>query len=110
VRVSARRPSIVELARISTNVDTKYYYVSNNIGVAMTALEARSRTIRGRLPADLSPTGKLVYLYLAERGSATASDLKTALGVPQIRLYPALDALERQDLLERVGDEFGVPR
>jgi len=76
----------------------------------MTALKARSRTTRARLPAGLSPTGKLVYLYLAERGSATVSDLKTALGVPQIRLYPAIDALERKNLLERAGDEFAVPR
>ena len=76
----------------------------------MTALESRSRTSHARLPAELSPTGKLVYLYLAERGSATATDLKKALGVPQIRLYPAIDALEREELLERAGDEFAVPR
>lgn len=76
----------------------------------MTALKARTRAARDELPRELSPTGKLVYLYLAVRGSATVDDLKTALGVPQIRLYPALEALERKDLLERTGEEFAVPR
>ena len=75
----------------------------------MTALTSRSTPARRQLPTDLSPTGKLVYLYLTERGSATAEELKAALGVPQIRLYPALEALERQDLIDRAGDEFATP-
>ena len=74
----------------------------------MTALTTRSGRARTRLPTELSPTGKLVYLYLVERGSATADDLKAALGVPQIRLYPALEALERADLVDRSGEEFDV--
>lgn len=76
----------------------------------MTALTTRTAPARGQLPVELSPTGKLVYLYLAERGDATAEDLKEALGMPQIRLYPALDALERKDLLSRRGEEFAVAR
>ena len=76
----------------------------------MTALKSRSKPARRQLPAELSPTGKLVYLYLTERGSATAEELKADLGVPQIRLYPALSALERQDLIDRAGDEFAAPR
>ncbi len=76
----------------------------------MTALKTRSKPARHELPTDLSPTGKLVYLYLTERGNATAEELKADLGVPQIRLYPALSALERQDLVDRTGDEFAAPR
>lgn len=76
----------------------------------MTALEAPAARPVTRLPTELSPTGKLVYLYLSERGSASAEDLKEALGVPQIRLYPTLYSLERRDLVHRIGDRFAVPR
>lgn len=97
-------------AESSSNVDTKYYYPSNYSEESMTALKARARPARHELPPELSPTGKLVYLYLTQRGSATAEELKADLGVPQIRLYPALSALEREDLVDRSGDEFGLPR
>lgn len=76
----------------------------------MTTLKARSNPTSLQLPAALSPTGKLVYLFLADHGSASAEDLKSALGVPQLRLYPALDALERHDLVRRSGDEFSARR
>lgn len=76
----------------------------------MTTLEARTRTTRPQVPATLSPTGKLVYVFLAAHGRATAEDLKSALGVPQIRLYPVLDALERHGLVRRTGEEFSVDR
>lgn len=76
----------------------------------MTALRASSRPVDRGLPAELSPTSKLVYLYLTERGAATVEDLKDALGVPQIRLYPTLECLERRDLVDRDGDRFAVPR
>ena len=76
----------------------------------MTALRASSRPVERGLPADLSPTGKLVYLYLAERGAASVEDLKEGLGVPQIRLYPTLECLERRDLVDRTGERFAVPR
>ena len=36
-------------------------------------------------------------------------DLKEALGVPQIRLYPTLDSLARRDLVDRTGERFTVP-
>lgn len=75
----------------------------------MTALIAPKEEAESRLPPELSPTGKLIYLYLRERGDASVEDLKAALGVPQIRLYPTLASLERRDLIERVGDEFAVP-
>ena len=76
----------------------------------MTALRAQARAARTRLPPDLSPTGKLVYLYLSECGSTSVEGLKESLGVPQIRLYPTLKSLERRGLIEHAGDEFTVPR
>lgn len=76
----------------------------------MTALRAPERQSDCRLPSELSPTGKLVYLYLTERGDATVDDLKAALGVPQIRLYPTLESLRRRDLVDRTGDRFTIPR
>lgn len=72
----------------------------------MTALQTRTKAATTALPADLSPSGKLVYLYLREYGSASPEDLKAALGVPQIRLYPTLKSMERRDLIERAGDEY----
>ena len=75
----------------------------------MTALQAEKRETGTRLPPELSPTGKLVYLYLTEHGDASVEDLKEALGVPQIRLYPTLESLRRQDLVDRSGDQFTVP-
>lgn len=75
----------------------------------MTALIAPKEEAESRLPPELSPTGKLIYLYLRERGDASVEDLKAALRVPQIRLYPTLESLERRDLIERVGNEFTVP-
>lgn len=74
----------------------------------MTALQAPTREAVTRLPPELSPTGKLVYLFLTERGDATVEDLKAALGVPQIRLYPTLKSLERRDLVDRTDDTFTV--
>ena len=76
----------------------------------MNALEATTRRPAFRLPPELSLTGKLVYLYLTERGSASIEDLKEALSVPQIRLYPTLKSLERRGLVEQTGDQFTVPR
>ena len=74
----------------------------------MTALERP--TVRNRLPTDLSPTGKLVYLYLSECGDASVERLKQSLGVPQLRLYPTLRSLERRGLIDRAGDQFSITR
>lgn len=76
----------------------------------MTALRAPEARSDHRLPAELSPTGKLVYLYLAERGPTSVEDLNDALGVPQLRLYPTLTSLERRDLVDRAGDAVALRR
>lgn len=70
----------------------------------MPALDARGSATR--LPAELSPTGKLVYLFLSGREGASVEEMKRALGVPQLRLYPTLETLERRDLVDRAGEEF----
>lgn len=76
----------------------------------MTALQAPAPKPTHRIPSELSPTGKLVYLYLAERGAASVEDLNDALGVPQLRLYPTLECLERRDMVDRAGDEVALRR
>lgn len=74
------------------------------------ATRTRSLTTGREIPTDLSPTGKLVYLYLAERGRATATELKHGLDIPQLRLYPVLASLERDDRIELADGEYRVPR
>ena len=51
-----------------------------------------------------SALGKLVYLAVRQRGEATVVELRDALDVPQLRLYPTLDALAERGLLEREGE------
>ena len=48
-----------------------------------------------------SSSGKLVYLYLATSGETTISELRDALGLSQVRLYPILSTLRDRDLIER---------
>ncbi len=62
------------------------------------------------LPESLStPLGKLVYLYVRERGRASVYDLRDALGVPQLSLYPTLEGLADRGLVERRGDDVWLP-
>lgn len=62
------------------------------------------------LPESLgAPLEKLVYLYVRERGEASVYDLRDALDVPQLRLYPTITALARRGLVERRGDDVSLP-
>jgi len=62
------------------------------------------------LPSGLaSPLEKLVYLYVRERDGATVYDLRDALDVPQLRLYPTLATLAKRGLVERQGDAVWLP-
>ncbi|MEF8773789.1 MAG: helix-turn-helix domain-containing protein [Halobacteriales archaeon] len=55
------------------------------------------------VPDDIdSPAGKLVYLALAEGGSADVDDLRHRLGVPRTTLLGVLDALNSRGLVERI--------
>lgn len=57
------------------------------------------------LPEGLSaPLEKLVYLYVRESGGASIYDLRDALGVPQLRLYPTIRSLASRQLVEHDGD------
>lgn len=58
------------------------------------------------LPGELAaPLEKLVYLYVRESDGASVYDLRDGLGVPQLRLYPTIEALARRELVERDGDD-----
>lgn len=60
-----------------------------------------------QLPETLeSSDSKLVYLYLATVDEATISDLQSTLGVKQLALFPTLDTLEGEGLIERDGETF----
>ncbi len=53
-----------------------------------------------------SPCGKLVYLYLQTRGEATVEELKDALDISQLKLYPILRTLAERDLIEHRNDTY----
>lgn len=62
-----------------------------------------------QLPATLeSSNSKLVYLYLATVDKATIGDLQSALDMQQLALFPTLDTLEGEDLIERDGETFMI--
>jgi predicted transcriptional regulator len=48
-----------------------------------------------------SETAKLVYLYLTERGEATADELATALDERLLTLLPVLRTLEQEGLVAK---------
>ena len=56
-----------------------------------------------------SPSGKLVYLYLVASGGATVAEMKRALDLPTLTIYPVLRTLRERDLIERSGDQFELP-
>lgn len=53
-----------------------------------------------------SKTAKLVYLYLTERGAATAEELATALDEQLLTLLPVLRTLEDHGLVTRRDDRY----
>ncbi|MFB6071647.1 MAG: helix-turn-helix domain-containing protein [Halobacterium sp.] len=57
-----------------------------------------------------SPRGKLVYLSLATRDSASVEELHGDLGVPRITLYSVLKTLQRRGLVDRDGDRYVTAR
>ena len=68
---------------------------------------ATEPTTLNQLPETLeSSDSKLVYLYLATVEEATISDLQSTLGVKQLALFPTLDTLEGEGLIERDGETF----
>ncbi|PSQ22370.1 hypothetical protein BRD04_04615 [Halobacteriales archaeon QS_9_67_17] len=53
-----------------------------------------------------SETAKLVYLYLTERGEATADELAAALDEQLLTLLPVLRTLEREGLVAKRGGRY----
>ncbi|MFB6118067.1 helix-turn-helix domain-containing protein [Halosegnis sp.] len=53
-----------------------------------------------------SRTAKLVYLYLTERGAATADELSSALDERQLTLLPILETLESEGLVQKDGGRY----
>lgn len=59
------------------------------------------------LPEDLtSSEAKLVYFYLATRGSATVDELQASLGMQKLSLYSILQTLDERDLVRLQADEY----
>ncbi len=70
---------------------------------------ATEPTTLNQMPAALESTNsKLVYLYLATVDEATINDLQSALDMQQLALFPTLDTLEGEGLIERDGETFTV--
>lgn len=64
-----------------------------------------------QLPSDVSsPSGKLVYLYLATREGATVDELHAALDVPRITVLSVLKTLRGRGLVDRDGDRYLTSR
>lgn len=57
-----------------------------------------------------SPCGKLVYLSLATRDSATVAELHADLDVPRITLYSVLRTLCDRGVVARDGDRYVATR
>ncbi|WP_380675710.1 TrmB family transcriptional regulator [Salinigranum sp. GCM10025319] len=51
-----------------------------------------------------SSEAKLVYLYLAVRGTVTVDELGAALDLPKLALFSILGTLGEYDLIVRDGD------
>lgn len=60
-----------------------------------------------QLPETIqSPRAKLVYLYLRTVKEAQVAELKQALGMQALALYPILELLVDQKLVKHVGDGY----
>lgn len=61
----------------------------------------------GAIPEEIeSPSAKLVYLYLAMAGRATAQELAERLGMQKLALFSVLGTLEGRDLVTSDGDGY----
>jgi DNA-binding IclR family transcriptional regulator len=61
------------------------------------------------LPNELDSTSsKLVYLYLRTAGECTVDDLQSSLDMKKISLYPLLQTLSKQGLVDRDGETYSL--
>lgn len=64
---------------------------------------------RTEIPAEIeSASSKLVYLYLHTAGEATVEELQSSLGMKQLALFPVLDTLSSEGLVDREGERYTV--
>lgn len=73
------------------------------MSVAATESRALPESIPGRIE---SPTGKLVYLYLATAGRATVGEMAERLDEPKIALYDVLGTLSKRGVVERTDGGY----
>ena len=77
--------------------------------LTQTEATATESTTLSQMPATLeSSNSKLIYLYLATVDEATISELQSTLDMQQLALFPTLDTLEGEGLIERDGETFTV--
>ena len=68
---------------------------------------ATDTTTLNQMPTTLqSSDSKLVYLYLVTVDEATISELQSTLEMQQLALFPTLDTLKGESLIERDGETF----
>lgn len=68
---------------------------------------AESRQLSQSVPDAIeSPTGKLVYLYLATAGRTTVEEMAGHLDEPKLTLYGVLGTLAKRDLVEHVDGAY----
>lgn len=59
------------------------------------------------LPSDLDSMGsKLVYLHLHYNSGETVQELCYTLNIPTISIYPILNTLREEGLVERKGSQY----
>ena len=73
----------------------------------MSVAAAESRHLPESVPDGIdSPTGKLVYLYLATAGRTTVEEMATHLDEPKLTLYGVLGTLAKRGLVERTAGGY----
>lgn len=77
--------------------------------LTQTEATATESTTLSQMPATLeSSNSKLIYLYLVTVDEATISELQSTLEMQQLALFPTLNTLEGEGLIERDGETFTV--
>lgn len=70
-------------------------------------IEQTSDTAELALPDEIDSTGsKLVYLYLNAATEATIDELQSSLRMKQLALFPYLETLTSEGLVERDGERY----
>lgn len=69
------------------------------------------RPVPESMPDDVeSPTGKLVYLYLATAGEAAVEEMAAHLDMKRISLFSVLQTLAGRGVVEDTGGRYRLAR